>query len=1046
MFQTLGHIAHHLQDMGQPQHVRNDRHLPHENDFFEEYILDKYNRQSANENRSLDRLVAGNLYLNGASVKFPRIRDFWDWQSETSDGGADRVGMAEYTSTNFITDDTNFVGLILDPQSRDELPFPRVSEVSPPIDFNIAINDPGCDRSELDLNSFGVSDIFSVTGKMRWLSTEVIDGYLSVLDSGYQTTNDKASAFSAWKFDIDSAFAVEPSVVEGYSVNTCVFDKRVIYTIPRAVAFTTGALDFFFRGKLEIGVPENGVYSVTDLSYPHNAGIDGAVYDNLGNPFGYKSITLNLKNITKDIELPAHFDDSETINLENIFAQDMFDGELMAVVKYQPNFCYQADGSGGFSRDEILEFNNIADAQTVSGCSASQYFTNTPGRTSEEIFEAIRTRKYERIVKSLPVLIGSGHELQEIPKLTPVEITFDFTSNPIPANARDVVLQVLYRGKMGPKDAAEVDPTLIEEDAVVVSSKDISEPAEVVIANSDNVFWLSEGYDWLKVEPDAGSDNTLPELVSVTADATYLKPGKYTAWISAEATPGTVHVYGKQEVELNVQSPYVLEYGVFQDQSSARNLDQSTIDGDIYAWVSPSTGISEVLFFIDDEVLSFASSVESPFFIRRDDQMMGALDTTSWTDGKHLLTVQVNLMSGDSVQFQTAFTVHNNKLNHPPVVSEISDQVIDLVPYASSGVPTVLNFSATDPDGDPVSMAIDIGRTLDGIGSLAFQDLGDGTATLSGKVWRYEGPPTTASYSYPSYYTVTVTASDGELSDEKTFKLFLANGTEPLVEISPDKLEINISQGQSETRTISLTHAEGRGDIEYVLDIDTFDSQAGGVELEPGEGLRLISDLKEELQFEWASAGYDETNLSTDDWLLKLVNFGALSSPVNNGEAAPLTFPYLQGFGPSDTIDVSFSSSKDEVATSLHIEQPDLSRGHHVRIGYLGSREFEYQTFGSANFDGDRGSVSTPTGCKWSGGAVQQWYPETNQYVATNRVYSLSNNLFAQGKSAKDVLCRLHHQGRGTPGIVAEDDVVSNMQAIYGSFSGSDKVDLDYFQ
>jgi len=309
MFQTLGHIAHHLQDMGQPQHVRNDRHLPHENDFFEEYILDKYNRQSANENRSLDRLVAGNLYLNGASVKFPRIRDFWDWQSETSDGGADRVGMAEYTSTNFITDDTNFVGLILDPQSRDELPFPRVSEVSPPIDFNIAINDPGCDRSELDLNSFGVSDIFSVTGKMRWLSTEVIDGYLSVLDSGYQTTNDKASAFSAWKFDIDSAFAVEPSVVEGYSVNTCVFDKRVIYTIPRAVAFTTGALDFFFRGKLEIGVPENGVYSVTDLSYPHNAGIDGAVYDNLGNPFGYKSITLNLKNITKDI---VHLDTNQS--------------------------------------------------------------------------------------------------------------------------------------------------------------------------------------------------------------------------------------------------------------------------------------------------------------------------------------------------------------------------------------------------------------------------------------------------------------------------------------------------------------------------------------------------------------------------------------------------------------------------------------------------------------------------------------------------------------------------------------------------------------
>ena len=40
IFQTLGHVIHHMQDMAQPQHTRNDSHLPWENDnilFYELY-------------------------------------------------------------------------------------------------------------------------------------------------------------------------------------------------------------------------------------------------------------------------------------------------------------------------------------------------------------------------------------------------------------------------------------------------------------------------------------------------------------------------------------------------------------------------------------------------------------------------------------------------------------------------------------------------------------------------------------------------------------------------------------------------------------------------------------------------------------------------------------------------------------------------------------------------------------------------------------------------------------------------------------------------
>jgi hypothetical protein len=85
-FQTLGHVIHHIQDMAQPQHVRNDIHpsiVAHKS-FYEEYTDDH----------------RGELRYTAESVMFPRSRDFWT--------NSNNSGLAQFTNRNFVSAGTNF--------------------------------------------------------------------------------------------------------------------------------------------------------------------------------------------------------------------------------------------------------------------------------------------------------------------------------------------------------------------------------------------------------------------------------------------------------------------------------------------------------------------------------------------------------------------------------------------------------------------------------------------------------------------------------------------------------------------------------------------------------------------------------------------------------------------------------------------------------------------------------------------------------------------------------------------------------------------------
>lgn len=122
MFQTFGHIAHHLHDMAQPQHVREDKHCP----TLACMAIGQYKpsvlESVAAESDVIDQCIRPwvdnrhNIYGDAPVFAGQYPRCYWN----TTDG----KGMAEFTAENFVSVGTNFEGGINHPQSTHYEPTP----------------------------------------------------------------------------------------------------------------------------------------------------------------------------------------------------------------------------------------------------------------------------------------------------------------------------------------------------------------------------------------------------------------------------------------------------------------------------------------------------------------------------------------------------------------------------------------------------------------------------------------------------------------------------------------------------------------------------------------------------------------------------------------------------------------------------------------------------------------------------------------------------------------------------------------------------------
>ena len=267
-FESLGHIVHHLQDMAQPQHVRNDDHcnvlacipLLHRPSHFEKYV---------NSDAILDQvpqLVAGYAPVYDPSNPGPinTPRKFW----YTGDG----KGVAEFTNRNFVSARTNFRfenGVVL-PDIRYGTPMPGASQ--PPYTLKEAyekVFGPGTQVPTQIAEFCGTSTACEVEA----FATSGTD-----LLTGQPVVNEFASSLSIFGPDLQLLLDNWPIGSDAYSNQTYKLEREFTlnrlnhrsalpHLLSRAVGYSAGMINYFFRGDIRIGPNPAAPTSAAILNY-----------------------------------------------------------------------------------------------------------------------------------------------------------------------------------------------------------------------------------------------------------------------------------------------------------------------------------------------------------------------------------------------------------------------------------------------------------------------------------------------------------------------------------------------------------------------------------------------------------------------------------------------------------------------------------------------------------------------------------------------------------------------------------------------------------
>ncbi len=409
MFQSLGQIIHHLQDMSQPQHVRNDDHCDGDED-----RVRCYGTHNPSWYEKFTNEIRGGLPYGGyPPVVLPTARSYWHT--------TDNKGIADYTNRGFVSQGTNFRA------PGTQSPFSH-----PDYDFPQFEPEP---ETKVDIKTLMDT---SLNGYLTFYSLHVQDNYLGVAElNGLATT---LSVFDKYLKKYDTAYGFGL-----FTLNEFNFQSGYPLLIPKAVGYSAGLINYFFRGKMEISLPGELVYGIVDnstLSAPNQ---------------GFERIRLKLKNTTPPIAV---------VPFSGTYEQDMLDGNLVAVVKYRHNPCFTLDYKGEVKfevGDKIgdLRGKPLEQIVTWTGCNQKQVYVDTKTDIS--------------VSQPIPITVD-----KVVPRGEALPYTFDFSVSPIPIDAVDVYLQVVYRGKMGPIG----DMAHQEDDAVVVATKRISAPTPIVWTNT----------------------------------------------------------------------------------------------------------------------------------------------------------------------------------------------------------------------------------------------------------------------------------------------------------------------------------------------------------------------------------------------------------------------------------------------------------------------------------------------------------------------------------------------------------------------------------
>jgi len=247
-----------------------------------------------------------------------------------------------------------------------------------------------------------------------------------------------------------------------YDMSYPVLESMADAMLPRAVAYSTGLIDYFFRGRLEVTPRAQNVFAVMNQGEAHTVDAEGYPRKNNGDIFGFEKVRLRVRNISEAI--------TESGPAAAAIAQASGNGKLVAVARYHRNACYKRDMSG----ERTIGYAPPPSIGAITEPSCAGMSTRT---------------EYQEISVSAPLTIASAADLpggQGSGGPAAIDKVFDFSADPIPVNASDLFVQVVYRGQLGD-----------EPDGIAVGTYDVREPTFIGIFNNTDYYWHSSQARWI---------------------------------------------------------------------------------------------------------------------------------------------------------------------------------------------------------------------------------------------------------------------------------------------------------------------------------------------------------------------------------------------------------------------------------------------------------------------------------------------------------------------------------------------------------------------
>ena len=215
MFRAVGQVMHLVEDSAVPEHVRNDGHaLPGDRSLYEAYAAT--NKDSLN-------------YDGYPLVSFPAYYCYFDTGPGTCGDVADGMGLTEFTNRNFVSQSTNF-----DDRGLCRLAAGIYSQPQPEFSHD--------EEEIVPLPGGGTKNVW-----VHYVGNTVRD-FLT----GEAIENPYLSAYSWWNFETEKLGKLS------YSLSKKCFKATADFVIPRAMGYSAGLLDYFFRGKIEMAPSEDG--------------------------------------------------------------------------------------------------------------------------------------------------------------------------------------------------------------------------------------------------------------------------------------------------------------------------------------------------------------------------------------------------------------------------------------------------------------------------------------------------------------------------------------------------------------------------------------------------------------------------------------------------------------------------------------------------------------------------------------------------------------------------------------------------------------------